>query len=133
MRRHPVLIILAILFLGLSLGAQTTATSGGQSPATPPNTMSPPIQIAVTGCLKRGNEGGYRLKDQNGTIWQLTSTAVKLGHHLNQVIAVTGKPAPTTPQSEANPSQGGTTDTAAKPSPGLRVLTLKMLSNSCTR
>jgi len=94
--------------------------------------MSPPIQIAVTGCLKRSNEGGYRLKDRNGTTWQLTSDTVDLHDHLNHVVTVTGKPAPT-PQPEANNPQDGTAATASKPSPGLRVLTLKMLSNSCTR
>ena len=56
-----VLVTLAVLSLGLSLRAQSGATPGGQSDTNPPRTMSPPIQIAVTGCLKRSNEGGYRL------------------------------------------------------------------------
>ena len=95
--------------------------------------MSPPLQMAVTGCLKRSNDGGYRITDQNSTTWLLTSNTLDLAEHLNHVVTVTGKPAPTPQQPEANSSQVGTTDAATKPSPGLRVLTLKMLSNSCTR
>lgn len=128
-----VLVTLAVLGWGLSLGAQLGGTQYGQSDTNPPRTASPPIQIAVTGCLKRGNEGGYRLTDQNGTTWQLTSQTVDLGEHLNHVVTVTGKPAPTPKQQEANSQQSGAPEAGSKPSPGLRVLTLKMLSNSCTR
>jgi hypothetical protein len=127
-----VLVTLAVLSLGLSLRAQLGGTQYGQSATNGPGPISPPIQIAVTGCLKRGNEGGYRLTDQNGTTWQLTSETVNLAEHLNHVVTVTGKPAPTPKQQEAN-SQSGTTEAGSRPSPGLRVLTLKMLSNSCTR
>ncbi|MGA2370307.1 MAG: hypothetical protein ACLPPV_11685 [Candidatus Korobacteraceae bacterium] len=126
------LVTLAVLGLGLSLRAQSGTTANGQSDAAPPRTMSPPIQIAVTGCLKQSNEGGYRLKDRNGTTWQLTSDTVDLHEHLNHVVSVTGKPMPT-PQPGSNSPQEGTANAASKPSPGLRVLTLKMLSNSCTR
>jgi hypothetical protein len=128
-----VLLTLAVLGLGLSLHAQSTATPGGQSDTNPPRTASPPIQIAVTGCLKRGNEGGYRLTDRNGTTWQLTSDTVNLAEHLNHSVTVTGKPATTAKQQEASGQQGGTAEPGSKPSPGLRVLTLSMLSNSCTR
>jgi len=134
-----VLVILAVLSLGLSLRAQSGATQSGQSDtnppaiANPPRIMSPPIQIVVTGCLKRSNEGGYRLTDQNGTSWRLTSDTVNLAEHLNHSVTVTGKPATTPQQQEANSQQGGTTESGSKPSPGLRVLNLKMLSNSCTR
>lgn len=133
MRRRPALmsalVILAILGLGLALRAPSGATQSGQSDTNPPRTVSPPIQLVVTGCLKRSNEGGYRLSDQNGTTWQLTSKDVNLAEHLNHVVTVTGKPATTPKQQEANsqPSEAG------NPSPGLRVVTLKMLSNSCTR
>ncbi len=127
------LVILAVLSLGLSLDAQSSATPGGQSDANQPGTASPPIQIAVTGCLKRSNEGGYRLTDHNGTTWLLTSDKVNLAEHLNQVVAVTGKPAMPPKQQEASSQQGGTAEGGNKPTPGLRVLTLSMLSNSCTR
>jgi len=128
-----VLVTLAVLSLGLSLRAQSSATPGGQSDTNPPRTVSPPIQIAVTGCLKRSNEGGYRLTDHNGTTWLLTSDTVNLAEHLNHSVTVTGKPVTTPKQQEANSQQGGTAEGGSKPSPGLRVLTLNMLSNSCTR
>lgn len=123
----PVLVILAILSLGLAVRAQSSATPGGQSETTPPSTMSPPIQVAVTGCLKRGNEGGFRIT-QNGTTWRLIAKDVDLAGHLNHVVTVTGKLAPLPPQQGANSE-----NEAGNPSHGLRVLTLKMLSNSCTR
>jgi len=130
MQRHPVLVILATLSLGLALRAQSSATPGGQSDTTPPTTMSPPVQIAVTGCLKRGNVGGFRITDQNGATWMLISKDVDLSEHLNHVVTVTGKPAPMPPQQQGANSQQGEGGTSAH---GLRVLTLKMLSNSCTR
>ena len=136
MKRRPalmsVLVILAVLSLVLSIQAQSSATPGGQSDTNPPRTISPPIQIAVTGCLKRSNEGGYRLTDQNGTTWLLTSDKVNLAEQLNHSVTVTGKPV-TTPKQEASGQQGGTAEGASKRTPGLRVLTLNMLSNSCTR
>jgi hypothetical protein len=89
--------------------------------------MSPPIQVAVTGCLKRGNEGGFRIT-QNGTTWRLIAKDVDLAGQLNHVVTVTGKLAPLPPQPGENSE-----NEAGNPSHGLRVLTLKMLSNSCTR
>ncbi len=138
MRRHLALVILAILSLGLSLraqssapqGAQSSETQSGQSDANPPRTMSPPIQISLTGCLKRGNVGGYRLTDQNGITWMLISKDVDLAEHLNHVVTVTGKPAPLPPQQQGADSQQSE---GSNPAHGLRVLTVKMLSNSCTR
>ncbi len=90
------------------------------------------MQILVTGCLKRGNAAGeYSIADQNGTIWKLTSTTVNLAEHVNHSVTIAGKPVVTPKQPENNTS-GGQTD-EGKPQPTLRVLTLKMLSNSCTR
>lgn len=92
-----------------------------------PGTMSPPIQILLTGCLRRSNSGGYRLTDQNGTTWELTSHNVNLAEHVFHAVSVTGKPTtPATPQNDKSESN-------SSPSRSLQVLTLKVLSPSCTR
>ncbi len=94
--------------------------------------MTPPLQILVSGCLKRGNQSGeYYLSDQNGTIWKLTSSSVNLAEHVQHSVTVTGKPI-SNPQPPADNGQAGKTE-SSNPQPGLRVLTLKMLSSSCTR
>jgi hypothetical protein len=122
---------LAFLALASLLTAQSSSAQNDQSNATAGRTASPPLQILVTGCLKRGNEAGeYSLADQNGTIWKLTSTTVNLAEHVNHSVSVGGKPVVPPKQPENNASGG---QTESKPQPTLRVLTLKMLSNSCTR
>jgi hypothetical protein len=101
-----------------------------QSAANPPGTATPPLQVLVTGCLKRSSDGGYYLTDANGTTWQLSSDSMNLGDHVMHVVSVAGKPA-TLAKSE--PSQGGKPDAADNSARSLSVVTLKMVSNSCTR
>jgi hypothetical protein len=125
---------MCLLFLAVCplLPAQSSSQSA-QSGASPGGIMTTPLQILVTGCLKRGNQAGeYYLSDQNGTIWKLTSTSVNLAEHVQHSVTVTGKPI-SNPQPPADNGQAGKTQDSSKPQPGLRVLTLKMLSSSCTR
>ena len=121
----------AFLALGSLLTAQSSSAQNGQSDATAGRTASPPLQILITGCLKRGNAAGeYSIADQNGTVWKLTSTTVNLAEQVNHSVSVGGKPVVTPGQAENNASSG---QTEGRPQPTLRVLNLKMLSNSCTR
>jgi len=121
----------AFLALGSLLTAQSSSAQNGQSDATAGRTASPPLQILITGCLKRGNAAGeYSIADQNGTVWKLTSTTVNLAEQVNHSVSVGGKPVVTPRQAENNASGG---QTEGRPQPTLRVLNLKMLSNSCTR
>jgi hypothetical protein len=141
MRHCPALITVLVLamFLSLALPActQSGTTQSGQSAGTPngqanpPGIASPPIQILVTGCLKRGNEGGYYLTDHNGNTWELSSKTVNLAEQVMHAVSITGKPL-TLSQEAGNPP-GKQAGSGGKPSHGLQVLTLKMLSNSCTR
>jgi len=57
---------------------------------------------------------------------------VNLAEHVNHSVMVTGKPIATTPEQGSN-GQAAKTGNGGKPFPGLRVLTLKLLSPSCTR
>lgn len=129
----PAIFLAALAFLALAslLIAQSASAQSGQSDATAGRTASPPLQILITGCLKRGNAAGeYSIADQNGTVWKLTSTTVNLAEQVNHSVSVGGKPVVTPKQPESNTSGG---ETEGRPQPTLRVLNLKMLSNSCTR
>ena len=123
----------SLAICGTQVSAQTSDSQSGQSPTTPPHVMTPPLQILVSGCLKRSSDGGYYLTDSNGITWQLSSNSVNLGDQVMHVVSVAGKPG-TMGQPEQSPNQA-----AGKPQPSdtsarsLRVITLKMLSNSCTR
>jgi hypothetical protein len=125
------LISLLVLILCPPLAAQSGGAQDPQSGAG--RIATPPIQVIVTGCLKRGAESGsYYIGDLNGTIWKLTSSTVDLAGHVNHSVTITGKPV-SNPQQKNNNEQAGTTDEVTKPQPMLRVLTVKMLSPSCTR
>lgn len=126
-------LILAMGFgmLPLSLSAQSSETQSGQTQANPPRVATPPIQIAATGCLRRGPDG-YYLADRDGNTWQLSSTKIDLSAHVMHVVTVTGKPAGLTqPPSQSSQSSGNQGKGSSQHA--LQVLTLKMLSNSCTR
>ncbi len=134
MMRRLLLILVSASLLGLApVWAQSGATPGGQSSANPPGVASPPIQIAVTGCLKRSYDGGYYITDRNGTHWRLSSNKVDLDANVMHVVMVTGRPGSLANQNESASQQNETAQTSGKRSPSLQVLTVKMLSNSCTR
>ena len=133
-RLRLVFVSFSLFVLGSApLWAQSGASPGGQSSTNPSGVASPPIQIAVTGCLKRSHDGGYYLADRNGTIWRLSSSKVNLDDQLMHVVTVTGRPGARANQDESSSQQSGAVESSGKPSPSLQVLTLKMLSNSCTR
>ena len=67
------------LFLFLGFHPLSTQSGGGQNSQSGSNldrTMTPPLQIAVSGCLKREADGGYYIADKNGTTWKLTPNGV---------------------------------------------------------
>lgn len=131
----PATWFISLMFLTVCplLAAQSGSAQDAQSGASTGRTATPPIQVMVTGCLKRGGEsGGYYIADLNGTTWKLTSSTVNLAEHVNHSVMVTGKPVTNT-QQQGNNEQGGKTEEGGKPQPCLRVLTVKMLSPSCTR
>ena len=129
----PAIFLAALAFLALAslLIAQSASAQSGQSDATAGRTVSPPLQILITGCLKRGNAAGeYSIADQNGTVWKLTSTTVNLAEQVNHSVSVGGKPVVTPKQPEGKTTGGQTKGKASTYPAGAE---LKMLSNSCTR
>jgi hypothetical protein len=122
----------ATLILAPSLFAQTDHSQADEQTAKPPANINTTHQILVTGCLKRGNQPGtYVITDQNGTTWQLVSgnADVDLSKHIFHAVSVAGKEVPTSPQSDSRKQS----PQANNPLHELRVLTLQVLSPSCTR
>ena len=114
--------------------AQAGGMQGPQSGNAPPRTVSPPIQVRLSGCLKANDHGGYYITDQNGDTWELIpGNNVDLAEHVYHSVIVTGKPASLAPQKEMKSESGEKAEAEGCPRHQLRVLTLKMLSPSCTR
>ena len=116
------LTIAAVLASTLTLFAQTN-----------PGRVTNPLQISLTGCLKRNAATrSYTLSDQNGNLWELRSSSVDLSAQVNHSVVVTGKPGTgQPPPSDGQPAQGS--QAGDQPKDVLRVLTVRMLSPSCTR
>ncbi len=102
-------------------------SEGNEQTVKPPGTTH---QILVTGCLKRGQAGRYVITDRNSTTWELVSGSadVDLSKHIFQAVSIAGKEVP--PSQQQNPSTNPQTDTSHHV---LRVLSLQVLSRSCTR
>ena len=118
------IVLIACLFPVTLLRAQR---SGAQSAGPPPGSAH---QIEITGCLKRGNQPGtYSITDANGSTWNVIAgdSGTDLSKHIFHVVAIAGTEAAVPKSGDANSSQ------QAERLPQLRVLSLRMLSNSCTR
>ncbi len=122
----------AILSLAMPLFAQSEALQTNVPIAKPAANVGMPHQILVTGCLKRGNQADtFVIADQNGTSWELVSgsSAVDLSKHIFHAVRITGKEVPSSQKPESS-AQSAPSDTTHHE---LRVLTLQVLSRSCTR
>ena len=121
-----------VLALAPSLFAQS---EGNEQTAKAPISTGSAHPIVVTGCLKRGNQAGtYVVTDQDGTTWELVSgnADVDLSKHIFHAVSMAGKEVPS-PQ-QANPVTQSAANPQSDPSQHeLRVLSLQVLSRSCTR
>ena len=134
-------IIVAILALEMGIGispgmraqTQSNAAQSASTQTNPPGIATPPIQILVSGCLKRGHDGGYYISDRSGITWTLASAKVDLAAHVMHAVTVTGKPAGLSQPPPQSNQAGGTAANGSGSQHELQVLTLKELSNSCTR
>lgn len=127
--------IAAFVISGLcaQLPVQASCPHDKQSGANSGGTVTNPLQIAVTGCLKQEGEGSeYFVVDKNGTTWKLTPNAVKLAEHVNQDVMITGKPDANDEQRD-NDNRGGKAEPSGKPQIRLQVLTVKTLNPKCAR
>jgi hypothetical protein len=125
----------ALLSIVLSSGGVASAQAGaaavsGQN-SHPPANINTPHQLIIAGCLRRDSAGTYSLTGDTGKTWNLIpgSDDVDLSKHVFHAVRITGKEAPA-----AKPPDAADNSQAQSPPPSvLRVLTLEVLSNSCTR
>jgi hypothetical protein len=85
----------------------------------------------ITGCLQKGYEPDeFSITGDDGKVWGLRSSAVKLDGHLGQKVTVSGL---ITHESEARETKKGRTERApgSEESGNLRVASLKMVSKTC--
>jgi len=120
-----------ILFLSLcpiALMAQSSAQEQPEKKA-----AKPAHTQAVTGCLQKGDEPDeVSITGEDGKIWGLRSTNVKLEQHLGHTVTVTGS---VTHDSKAEEKREGQVEKAAGKAEyaDLDVTSLKMVSETCSK
>ncbi len=88
----------------------------------------------VTGCLQKGQEpGGFYITGDDGKIWELTGTKVKLGDHVGHQVTVTGRPTHGSKQKEQKVGASEKKEAAGNEHADLRVRSLKMVSDACNK
>jgi hypothetical protein len=85
----------------------------------------------VTGCLQKGDEADeFSLTAEDGKLYDLRSSSVKLAEHVGHKVTVTGKFKPEADEKEENEAkeskEGGKKDVG-----DIQVSSLKMVSSSC--
>ena len=115
-------ITLALLMSLTALAQDTTKPSDDQSKTK-----------AVTGCLQKGDQADqFSITGEDGKSWDLRSSTVKLAEHVGHQVTVTGSPTRETKAEEKK--EGQIENAAGKEQFGeLRVISLKMVSQSCTK
>jgi len=95
-------------------------------------TVTPPLLVNVTGCLRRsGTSGGYSIADQNGRTWELTSKKVDLAKQVFHTVTVSGRPSAESKIQEGKSEQSQKLE--GNRNFTLDVIELEMVSPSCTR
>jgi hypothetical protein len=103
------------------------------SQTAPGRTVRTPLQINITGCLKKNAEtGGYYVSDENGRTWELSSKKVDLAAQVFHTVSVSGHPLSGTNTPEGKNEQGQKAKGGSQQLI-LDVVLLTMISNSCTR
>jgi hypothetical protein len=87
----------------------------------------------ITGCLQEGDEPDeFSITGEDGKVWGLRSSAVKLDEHLGHKVTVSG---PITHESKAEETKKGKMEKASRKEEygDLRVMSLKMVSETCAK
>ncbi len=133
-------IVLALLVSLTALAQDTTKPSDDQ--AKQDNTKAAPQESqeksasktkTVTGCLQKGDQPDeFSITGEDGKSWDLRSSTVKLADHVGHQVTVTGSP---TREAKAEEKKEGQVENAARKEElgELRVTSLKMVSQSCTK
>jgi hypothetical protein len=93
----------------------------------------PPKAVSVTGCLVKGDEPKeVWLAEKNGTIYGLESSKIDLNAHLGHKVIVRGYVLSEGKEEVGDEAQKQN-KTGKRETADFRVLTLKMISKSCTQ
>jgi hypothetical protein len=117
--------LLATLAFASSLGFRTglAQTQSGKEPTK---------AVSVTGCLVKGDEPKeVWLAEKSGRIYGLESSKIELNAHLGHRVIVTGYVLPEGKE-EAGEEAQKQNKTSKREAADFRVLTLKMISTTCT-
>jgi hypothetical protein len=109
--------VVATCIVVFSAGAQKNSNKSGN--------------VTVTGCLQKGDEADeFSLSGDDGKLYDLRSSSVKLADHVGHKVTVSGKFKAETSEKdedEANESKEG----GKKEAGDIQVSSLKMVSSSC--
>ena len=107
--------LLAVCVFALGAGAQKGSTKNGN--------------VTVTGCLQKGDEAEeFSLTGDDGKLYDLRSSSVKLAEHVGHKVTVSGKFKPEAQEKEEakESKESGKTEAG-----DIQVSNLKMVSESC--
>ena len=124
--KSPSMKLFAALIFASSLGLRTGL-------AQTPSGKEPPKAISVTGCLVKGDEPKeVWLAEKDGTIYGLVSSKIELNAHLGHKVIVRGYVLSEGKEEVGDEAQKQN-KTGKRETADFRVLTLKMISKSCTQ
>ena len=90
----------------------------------------------VTGCLQKGDAAGeFSIAGEDGKLWGLRSSTVKLEDHVGHKVTVAGTVSGESKAEEKKEKKEGEVENAAQKEEyrDLRVTSLKMISDSCAK
>jgi hypothetical protein len=90
----------------------------------------------VTGCLQKGDEAGeFSIEGEDGKLWGLRSSTIKLEGHVGHKVTVAGTASRESKAEEKKEKKEGEVENAAQKEEyrDLRVTSLKMISDTCAK
>ena len=89
---------------------------------------------SVTGCLQKGDEpGGFTITGEDGKVWELQSKKVQLASHVGHTVTVTGSAGNRSTAEEQKTEGSEKREYGQKEHGDLRVGSLKMISDTCSK
>lgn len=116
----------------------TTAAQDTTKASVPDKPMDKAAKGAkmVTGCLQKGDEAGeFSIAGEDGKVWGLRSSAVKLEDHVGHKVTVAGTATGESKADATKEKKEGAVEKAAQKEEyrDLRVTSLTMVSDSCAK
>jgi hypothetical protein len=107
-----VTLFFVVCILALTASPQKNGTKGGNT--------------TVTGCLQKGDEAGeFSITGEDGKVYGLRSSSVKLAEHLGHKVTVSGKLTP------EGAEKGEAKEGGKKEAGDIQVSNVKMVSATC--